>query len=294
MRSDFLTLKLFIAICEEESIAKAADREHIAASAVSKRIADLEDDLKINLFERHARGLVPLPAARVLLNHARGVMNDLAVMESDLADLASGLQGTVRVHSSVSAIIQHLPRDLSNFLSLHPMIRIELEETLSQRAVRAVVENAADIGIFGGIAHVPGVQTLPYRTDRLVILMPISHPLAERHTLKLHDLLPYDIIGPQKGSYLDSLLAKAGADLEAPLKLRIRVYGFETVCSMVEANLGIGLVPDKCAVHYVVAHNLAAVPLDEPWATRKWQLCIRSLESLSSPARLLAEHLSRV
>jgi DNA-binding transcriptional LysR family regulator len=294
MRSDFLTLKLFVAICEEESIAKAADREHIAASAVSKRIADLEDDLKISLFERHARGLEPLPAADVLLNHARGIMRDLAIMESDLADLANGLHGTVRVHSSLSAIIQHLPRDLSDFLALHPTIRIELEETLSQKAVRAVADNAADIGIFGGSANVPGMKTFPYRTDRLVVLMPTQHPLAERRSLTLRDLLPYDLIGPQKGSFLDILLAQAEAELGQQLKLRIRVYGFETVRSMVESNMGIGLVPDKCAKHYIATHKLVAVALDEAWAERQWQICVRDVRSLSSPARLLVDYLSRV
>jgi DNA-binding transcriptional LysR family regulator len=132
---------------------------------------------------------------------------------------------------------------------------------------------------------------LPYRTDRLVALMPFGHILSSRPWIRLQDLLPYDFIGPQRGSSLDSLVNMATAELVEPLRMRIRVNGFETVCSMVQANFGVGLVPEHCAERYVAAHHLAAVRLAEPWAERKWKLCVRTLASLSVPARLLADHL---
>jgi DNA-binding transcriptional LysR family regulator len=291
IRPDLRTLRLFVAVCEEESIAKAADREHIAPSAASKRIADLEYDLQTSLFERHSRGLEPLPPAYLLLHHARSIMENIAAIDRDLGDWANGLRSTVRIHSSVSAIVQHLPDDLKAFLSLHPTIRVELEEAVSQNVVRAVAENTADIGIFGSTVSTAGVEVLPYRTDRLVALMPFGHILSSRPWIRLQDLLPYDFIGPQRGSSLDSLVNMATAELVEPLRMRIRVNGFETVCSMVQANFGVGLVPEHCAERYVAAHHLAAVRLAEPWAERKWKLCVRTLASLSVPARLLADHL---
>jgi len=79
---DLLTLRLLVAVVEEQSVAKAAGREHIAASAVSKRIADLEKTLKVQLFRRHRTGLQPTPAGHALLHHARVLMRDLAQMDS--------------------------------------------------------------------------------------------------------------------------------------------------------------------------------------------------------------------
>ena len=117
MRFDLLSLKLFVAVCESKSISRAAAREHIAASAVSKRISDLEELVKAPLFHRTTKGLEPTASAQALLRHARVVMRDLQQMEYELAEHATGLCGRVRIHASVSTILQHLPRDLANFLA---------------------------------------------------------------------------------------------------------------------------------------------------------------------------------
>src|SRR6202035_3914366 len=119
MRFDLLSLKLFVAVCESKSISRAAAREHIAASAVSKRISDLEELVKAPLFHRTTKGLEPTASAQALLRHARVVMRDLQRMESELAEHATGLCGRVRIHASVSTILQHLPRDLAK-LPRHP------------------------------------------------------------------------------------------------------------------------------------------------------------------------------
>jgi len=292
MRFDLLSLRLFIAVCEERSIAHAADRGHIAASAVSKRVSDLEGLLKAPLFRRVPKGLELTPSAHALLRHARVVMGDIAQMESELADHAKGVCGQVRINASVSTIVQYLPRDLLYFLAAHEAIRIELEEGTSQEIVQAVVENASDIGIFGGCRPTPGLRVLPYRSDNLVTIMPPGHPLSGKASVKFADLLDCDLVGPQKGSFLDSLILRAAADLNRLLKLRIRVNGFETVCSMIEAQLGVGLVPEYCAKRYAAAGRVVAVPLDEPWATRHWNICVRDVVSLPPPVRLLVEHLS--
>jgi DNA-binding transcriptional LysR family regulator len=292
MRFDLLSLRLFVAVCEQQSIARAAEREHIAASAVSKRISDLEDLVRAPLFHRTPKGLELTPSAHALLHHARIVMRDLLQMESELADHAKGVCGQVRIHASVSTIVQHLPQDLRDFLSRHAAIRIDLEEGTSQEVVQAVADNAADIGIFGGCLPLAGLIVLPYRSDNLVAIVPAGHPLSSKTSVKFADLVDYDLVGPQKGSFLDSLVLRAATDLGQPLSMRIRVNGFETVCSMVEAHLGVGLMPEKCARRYIASGRLAAVPLDEDWATRHWKICVRDVASLPAPVRLLVKHLS--
>jgi DNA-binding transcriptional LysR family regulator len=85
---------------------------------------------------------------------------------------------------------------------------------------------------------------------------------------------------------------KAVGELNLTLKMRIRVNGFETVCSMVEASLGVGLVPERCAKRYAATGQVTAVPLDEEWATRNWKICVRDPASQPPPVRMLVEHLS--
>ena len=293
MRFDLLSLQLFVAVCEEQSIAKAADREHIAASAVSKRISDLESRLNTPLFHRSSKGLELTSAAQALLHHSRVVMRDLKQMEIELAHHASGVSGQVRVYASVSTIIQHLPSDLREFLAGHPAIRVDLTEGTSQQAVEAVAENAADIGIFGGVAPRPGLRIIPYRSDTLVVLVPADHPLSDKPSVRFADMANYDLVGPSKGSFLDMLVSRAASDLGRPLKMPVRVNGFETVTGMVEAQLGIGLVPEGCAPRYVTSGKVVAVALDEPWATRQWKICVQDGQSLPPPVRLLLQHLTK-
>jgi DNA-binding transcriptional LysR family regulator len=292
VRFDLLSLQLFVAVCEEQSIAKAADRQNIAASAVSKRISDLEVRLNTPLFHRSSKGLELTDPAHALLHHVRVVMRDLKQMEDELASHANGVSGQVRIYASVSTIIQHLPSDLRDFLSQNPAIRVVLQEGTSQQAVEAVVENAADIAIFGGVAPKAGLRILLYRSDRLVVLMPSDHPLSTRPSVTFADMSAYDLVGPQKGSFLDMLVLRAASELARPLKIPIRVNGFETVASMIEAKLGIGLVPEERASRYVVGTELVAVPLDEPWALRQWNVCVQKAQTLPPPVRLLLKHLT--
>jgi DNA-binding transcriptional LysR family regulator len=292
MRHDLLTLRLFIAVYEELSIAKAAEREHIAASALSKRLSDLETMFQVELFRRNRAGLEPTSAAHTLVHHARLLMRDLTQMESELADHEEGIKGQVRIHSSVWAIIQYLPEDLAAFTADHPLVRIDLEENISSAIVQAVTENAADIGILVSSVPAPGLHAIPYRADDLVAVMPPDHPLAGRDRVCLADMAPYDLIGPKPGSALDGLVTRAASSLDRPLKVRIRASGFEIISRMAEAKLGIGLVPQGCARRYVASAAVVAVPLDEPWARRQLNLCVTSLESLSQAARLLVDHLA--
>lgn len=293
MRFDLLTLELFVAVCEEQSVSRAAARAHTVASAVSKRISDLEHGLRTQLFYRQARGLRPTPAAEVLLRHARLVLRDLSEMESEIGEHGMGLRGKVRVRSGVSSIVQHLAQDLGCFLASYPGVRIDLEEDTSREIIASVADNATDIGIFGNNVPAPGLQVFPYRSDRLVALVPAGHPLGRRKTVRFADLLIYDLVAPKEGSALDALVQSAAAELEHPLKLRLRVNGFETVSAMVESGLGVGLVPQTSAERYAVGRAVKPVRLEEPWAVREWKLCVRDFAALTPAASRLVEYLSQ-
>ncbi|MBS0317882.1 MAG: LysR family transcriptional regulator, partial [Proteobacteria bacterium] len=137
-RIDLTSLQLFVAVCEQGSIGRAAEREFIAASAVSKRLSDLEIALDTQLVQRHTRGVDLTPAGESLLHHARAVLYSLEKLQAELSEYADGVRGQVRVHASISAIVQFLPEDLGAFARAHDQVKIDLEEHLSTEVVRAV------------------------------------------------------------------------------------------------------------------------------------------------------------
>lgn len=290
-RIDFVTLKLFVAIADERSLTKAAEREHLALAAVSKRVSDLESQLGIALLYRQPKGVELTPAGHALLHHARNVMDNLEQLNADLSEFSQGVKGHVRIHANTSAVIEFLPEDLSAFTRLHPQVKIDLEERVSSETIRAVREGLTDIGIFAG--HVPAddVQVFSYRHDQLVLVTPREHPLAERRSISLRDAVSYDFIGLQQDASLHSLLQHSAHHLGMPLRLRIQVRSFEAICRMIHTGMGIGILPELAVRTYLPALDVQVIPLDDPWARRELKIAVRSLEALSMTARQMLEHL---
>jgi DNA-binding transcriptional LysR family regulator len=289
---DFVTLRLFVAVAEEGSIAKAALRENIAASAISKRIADLEYALGVALIQRHRRGVVTTAPGNALLRHARSVLRDLGQLEGELAEHSQGLKGQVRLFATSTAILRFLPRQLVSFLSHHPLVQIEIEESISPTILKAVADRVGEIGIFGGGVPSPDLHILPYRQDRLSVIVPKRHKLAGRGSIRFAAIVDQDFVGLQAGSSIDALTERAAGELGKSLRRRIRMTGFDPLCRMVEAGLGVGVVPESIAVHYARTLAITRLTLEEPWSRRSLKLASYPPASLAFAARLLLEHLA--
>jgi DNA-binding transcriptional LysR family regulator len=292
-RVDLVTLGLFIAVVEETSLAKAAEREHLAPSAISKRLADLELNLNVRLFERKPTGMFPTPAGTALLHHARLIMRNVSELESELVDFAGGVRGMIRVRSNATAMASYLPEDLRTFLQLFPQVRVDLEESTSTDTLRAVADNAADIGIYGDVVAPTDLHTSIYRRDRLVLLVSDTHELAGRGNVRFEDTIGYEYIGAPKGSSIDTALMRAASDLGASLKMSIRTSGFAAISAMVDAGLGIAIVPESVTPTYANSNAVAALGLDELWADRRLMICSREPHTLTPAAAAFLNHLTR-
>lgn len=288
---DLLTLQLFVAIVEEQSIAKAAERKNIAASAVSRRISDIEELFQVELLHRHSKGIEPTPAGCALLEHARVILGNLAQLETELSGYRQGKRGHIRICANKSAILESLAGELSSFLEQHPLVRIDLEENISPAIVQAVVENRADIGIFGGNIAGQELEVLPYRSDRLVVLVTGNHPLAARNSVSFRDLIDHDFVSLEKGSSIESLCMKAAAELGKHLKLRIRVSGFDALFRLVDAGMGLGVVPLEILRDRYGLEKFVSIALDESWAQRELVMGVRDYKSLPPVTRMLVDHL---
>ncbi len=295
-RIDLTSLQLFVAVCELGSIARAAEQAFIAASAVSKRLSDLESTVGTPLLQRHSRGVLLTPAGESLLHHARSVLFGLERMQSELAEYTDGVRGHVRVHANISAIVQFLPEDLGAFAAQHPQIKIDLQEHLSPAVLHAVQEGAADLGLCNlpATALGKGLQSRPYRSDRLVLIAPQGHPLSARKMVRFADVLAYDIVGLHAGSSISLAMRAAAAHAGHALRQRIQVTSLDAMCRMIDNGLGVGLLPDRAFALLQGLGRLVAVPLDEPWAQRELRLVARDFAALPTTARLLAEHLSPI
>ena len=290
---DPVSLKLFVPIVEEGTIAGAAEREHIAASAVSKRISELEEDFHTQLLRRTNKGVVPTDAGITLLGLARGVLHDLNNITLQIREYASGVRGHVRLAANISAINQFLPTEIRSFMNIHPQVHVHLEANISEAIVNAVAENAADVGIVTMGAYRHDLEYLPYHSDQLIVITPKEHPLASRRSITLAETLEYDFVGLPVGSAVHNQLLRSAHELDRTPKLRIQVNSFDALCLMVEAGLGIGIVPKGAAKPYFKGLRIRSITLDESWADRELKICVRSYAALHAAARLLVDHLRK-
>lgn len=285
MRLDLVSLDLFLSVADEGSIAQAAERRNIAPSAVSRRLQELELLLDAPLIQRHARGVKLTAAGEALQRHARSVFGVLSRMHDELAEHAKGVRGHVRIATNPSALIEFLPEQLMRFTTSYPGVRIELLELVSPEIVQSVRDGMSDIGILAASVAAEGLETLPYREDRLQAVMPADHRLAEARALHFHELLAYPQVGLKEGSSIQAILLKAAAEAGEAIDLRVRVSSFDALRRLVQAGLGIGVLPEACIRPYEGSMRLKGVRLLDPWARRVLKVCVREIATLPVPAR---------
>jgi DNA-binding transcriptional LysR family regulator len=285
------TLKLFTSVVELGTIAEAAKREHIAGSALSKRLSDLEYVIGTPLLSRGHRGVTATPAGQALYNLARRALNDLEGVYAQMREYAIGTRGQVRIFANISAITQFLPGELRSFLTEYPEVRVHLEDEVSSAVARAVSDNVADVGIlvFGTAAD--GLELFPYRRDQLALIAPSGHSLSLRGSVRFVETLDFDYVGLHSTSNTNVQLIKAASELQRSLKSPVQVNSYDALCLMVEAGLGLGVLPRTIAESYARALRICILTLEEPWADRKLAICVRSYASLPVAARLFVDQL---
>lgn len=291
MTLDPISLRLFVTVVEQGRIVTAAGLEHIATAAVSRRLSELEAVLKTQLLVRSNKGIKPTAAGIQLLSLARRLLHDMDDVYTQMLEYSSGARGYVRVVSNISAITEFLPSELTKFVTIHPHVKIDLEERISSDVVKAVADSEADIGLFVLGLHSRDLETFHYRNDELVLIVPKRHQLANRDCVSFAETLNYNYVGLQVGSSINLQLLKAASELGRPLRLRIQVRSYDALCLMVDAGLGIGILPKNTAKTYQKGLPLRALKLTESWAKRELGICVRSYRSLSVAAQLLVDHL---
>lgn len=293
MRFDFADLRLFLHVAEAESITRGSERANLALASASARIRGMEEALGVDLLRRGRRGVSLTPAGQCLVDHARLLMQQMERMRGELGAFARGLAGSVRVLSNAAAFGEHLPRRLASFLAANPTLDVDLEERESIDIVEAIASGAADIGIAIGNVSSDAIETFPFRTDRLVLVATRSDPLSKRRSVSLSEVIHRDFVGLARESALQRHLAGHVARLGATMKLRVRVNGFDAVCRMVEAGVGLGIVPEAAAKRCKRSMRICAVQLKDAWAERNLVICIGRSRTLSRGAEHLLDHLRR-
>lgn len=291
MRYDLVSLSIFVAVAEEQNLTRAAHRRHTAVSAVSKRIAELEQQVGTQLMLRLPRGIELTPAGHSLLYHARQVFRNLEQMEEELSDYAAGIRGHIRIYTISAALMHCLPQAIGQFLGNYPQTDIDIEEHTGIGVVQGLLEGSADVGIFSSWTPASGIEVWPWQHDYLAVMVWPGHPLASRPSLTLDDVIEEKIIGPHRDSAVSHILEREARKRGKTLTIGLRVSSFVSMAGLVSHQLGIAILPVNEISPAALHNGVRGIPLKDSWAGRQLLLGVKNYAHASPSVKTLIKSL---
>jgi DNA-binding transcriptional LysR family regulator len=266
---EFRHLRYFVAVVEERQFVRAAARLHVAQSALSHQIADLERDLGTALLIRDRRGVTPTAAGEVLLRHARMLLDQADVARAEIAQLTGVVTGILHVGTGSPSGPVALPAALAELQRRHPQVEIALRDTTSDELLRWLDDGVVDVAL---VTHMP--EELPSRfegdliaQEPVLVLVPAAHPLATRTELALSDLADQPLVTFPRGSGMRDVL-EAGFDAAEVSRPKISAETLDplSILELVSHQLGVAIVPESFAA--LADATVRAVPLAKPGLAR--------------------------
>lgn len=269
-------LRLVRAVVEEGTLTAAASRLALSQPALSHQLRDVEERLGVALFERRGRSLVLTEAGGRVLDSARIVLDEVARAEADLAALAAGRSGTLRVTAQCYTTYHWLPPVLGGFREAWPLVDVEIAAEASKRPGAALRDRAADVALVATASGFDDLDLVELFEDEVVAIVPADHAWAGRshvepeafdgaHVFVWHDCTERDCVL--------SLVAEAGA---APGRITPVPLSTEGAIGMVRAGLGLTAMARWAAEPYLQRGGLAAVPVTEAGVRRRWYAATRA------------------
>ena len=241
---DTLLLEAFVAVAEAESFSAAADELHLTQSAVSKRIALLEQQLECRLFDRIARTVALTESGHKLLPRARYILSELQATRQAIADLSGSVSGTLRLAISHHIGLRRLPPVLKAFTQQFPNVTVDVAFMDSERAYDNVLHGRYELAVItlAPQPH-PKIVAASVWPDRLTFVTSPDHPLT-RTKATIHTLQDHPAILPELNTHTGHIVSELFERNGLKLTTAMRTNYLETIKSMVSIGMGWSLLPE--------------------------------------------------
>jgi DNA-binding transcriptional LysR family regulator len=272
---DVRRLRVLREVAVRGSFSAAADALAFTQPAVSRQIATLEAEAGAQLVERSARGIRLTPAGELLVGHAEAILDRLATAESQLAALADGTRGRLRLGAFPSANATLIPLAIAAFRDAHPGIELRLAEQVTSASLAAVAAGDLDLAVLSsaaGLEAPDGVALEPLMDDPHYVALPRAHPLAGEAELTLADLREETWVEGHASECTNALLAAAERAGFTP-RIAFEAAQWLGKQGLVAAGVGVTLIPSVALATVrddVVVRALASdAPMRRIWLARQ-------------------------
>lgn len=260
----FLTLRYFNEVAKLGSIRKAADRLHVAPSAVSRQIAQLEHEVDAILFERSKNGVQLTAAGEVLARRSHGIFRDLERARTGIDDLRGLRRGEVNLWVIEGFISGLLPDILANFHHRYPAVTFNVQTGSTDRIVEALLEDEADVGITFNAIPRAEIETIAEFVEPVSCLVAPTHEYADRASLTLEDICKQPLALPEHSFGLRQFFDRAVAERRLTTHVLVTTNSLELTKAMAATGQVIAFMPALTVIHELATGSLLAIPISDP------------------------------
>lgn len=282
-------VRAVIAVCEEGSFTRAAARENATQSGISQHVASVERTLRVRLFERSARGIVPTPAG---LRYYRSCVEAVGALESakeETRSLAGRVTGDLRIGLMPTFTRAVLAPTLQDFVPRHPDVRLHVVEGYSGVLTDMVLGDALDFAVVPAFEGRLGLRSRLMVRDREMLLSGPARALAPLAPIRLADCRPLRVVVPGPDNIrrrnLDTYFRTHGVEVAAMLEMDAMIGTIE----LVARSDWVTVLPSLIAVNDIAGGELVVNPIVDPPLYAEFVLIQPARRSLSMQARLFLE-----
>jgi DNA-binding transcriptional LysR family regulator len=257
---DLAALKVFLTVAQERSFSRAAAKVHRTQPAVSQAVRRLEQELGEQLFDRSSKTGTLTEAGKMLQNYGQRLVRLAEETESAVRELRDLRRGRVLIGANEAAVHTLLPL-IARFRQRYPEITIDVRRVPARQIAVEVQQGSLDFGALTFHPTEDGILQVPVGSDELVLLVPPSHELASRRQVAMSDVAPEPVVAHNDPSPARERVLRLFEEHHVPLRMVISLPSLDGIKRAVELNLGVALLPRRCAITEIASGRLVAVPV---------------------------------
>src|SRR5690242_19850617 len=258
---DIAALKTFLAVAQERSFSRAAAKVHRTQPAVSQAVRRLEIDLGEQLFDRSSKTGTLTDAGKVLQNYGERLVRLAEEAESAMRELRDLRRGRVLIGANEAAVHTLLPL-IGRFRTAHPQIAIDVRRVPARQIAVEVQQGSLDFGALTFHPDEEGLLEIPVGSDELVLLLSPNHELAKRRSVSMEEVASHPVIAHNDPSPARERVLRLFEEQHIPLNMVISLPSLDGIKRALELDLGVALLPRRCAVTEIASKRLMAVPVN--------------------------------
>jgi DNA-binding transcriptional LysR family regulator len=291
---DLLQLEHFLAVVDEGTFTRAAERVCRTQPAVSQSIKKLEDEIGAALFARDLSDVTLTEAGRALVDYARRIVALRNEALRHVAELRTLKSGTLRVAAHETAELYLLPAALRAYLQRFPSIKVEVQRSPPAEIPRKVMDREVDIGFVKDDIAFHELQAIEVHADELVCIASPRHPLAARSAISIQELDGERFVMHHLCSTTRAAVLRLFEQHGVTCRIVADLWSFESIKGFVREDIGLAVVPGICIRRELADGTLVRIPVRELVIKRLTRMIFREQGYLSDPARELIKIISGV